>query len=498
MMTASDMPVLADAPKSFIRLNDAEKHFGAVRALDGVNFTVGRGECVGLVGHNGAGKSTLMHMLVGTLSLDRGRMVISDTAEDSYTVSRGKKLGIRCVFQELSLCPNLSVAENTRINHPSLRGFGWHRRAAALIGAKLDEIFPDHAIDASDIVSDLSIGRRQMVEVARAFTVTEDPLNLVILDEPTSSLDAHTAGQLLAFVRRFVAGGGSCILISHVLGEVLQNADRIVVMRDGKVVAADAAKAFNRDRLVATMGGAGHREKVAAEAQTGERTVGALRVKARAARQRDGTELVAHAGEIIGLAGLAGHGQTDLLLDIYTAADRRKAGIEVTAPVALVAGDRQSDGIFPQWSIAENIGIRSLSRLRNGLLISPKKEEELAAVWQQRIGIRTPDMNNNILSLSGGNQQKALFARALGSDADIILMDDPMRGVDIGTKLEVYDLIRQEAKKGRTFIWYTTETEELDNCHHVYVFKSGNIVADLRRDELTEEKIIQSSFVEAG
>jgi ribose transport system ATP-binding protein len=246
------------------------------------------------------------------------------------------------------------------------------------------------------------------------------------------------------------------------------------------------------------MGGAGHREKVAAEAQTGERTVGALRVRARAARQRDGTELVAHAGEIIGLAGLAGHGQTDLLLDIYKAADRRKAGIEVTAPVALVAGDRQSDGIFPQWSIAENIGIRSLSRLRNGLLISPKKEEELAAVWQQRIGIRTPDMNNNILSLSGGNQQKALFARALGSDADIILMDDPMRGVDIGTKLEVYDLIRQEAKKGRTFIWYTTETEELDNCHHVYVFKSGSIVADLRRDELTEEKIIQSSFVEAG
>jgi ribose transport system ATP-binding protein len=498
MMTAWDMPVQADATQNFIRLNDAEKHFGAVRALDKVDFTVGRGECVGLVGHNGAGKSTLMHMLVGTLPLDRGRMVIADAAEDSYTVSRGKKLGIRCVFQELSLCPNLSVAENTRINHPSLRGFGWRRRAAVLIGAKLNEIFPDHTIDASDIVSDLSIGRRQMVEVARAFTVTEDPLNLVILDEPTSSLDAHTAGQLLAFVRRFVASGGSCILISHVLGEVLQNADRIVVMRDGKVVTTDAANTFDRERLVATMGGAEHREKVAAEIQTGERPAGAIRVRARPSRQRDGAELVAHAGEIIGLAGLAGHGQTDLLLAIYKAASRRKTGIEVTAPVALVAGDRQSDGVFPQWSIAENIGIRSLSRLRNGLLISAKKETELAAAWQKRIGIRTPDMNNNILSLSGGNQQKALFARALGSDADIILMDDPMRGVDIGTKLEVYDLIRQEARKGRTFIWYTTETEELDNCHHVYVFKSGHIVANLRRDELTEEKIIQSSFVEAG
>ena len=132
--------------------------------------------------------------------------------------------------------------------------------------------------------------------------------------------------------------------------------------------------------------------------------------------------------------------------------------------MALVAGDRQSDGIFPQWSIAQNIGVRSLARLRNGLLISPQREAELAAFWQKKIGIRTPDMNNNIFSLSGGNQQKALFARALGSDAGIVLMDDPMRGVDIGTKLEVYDLVQEEARRGRTFLWYTTETEELDNC----------------------------------
>ncbi|RUZ56354.1 ATP-binding cassette domain-containing protein, partial [Mesorhizobium sp. M7A.F.Ca.US.007.01.1.1] len=228
-----------------IRLNGAEKHFGAVRALGGVDFHVGPGECVGLVGHNGAGKSTLMHMVAGTLVPDSGQIGVHGDIEDNYSVSRAQQLGIRCVFQELSLCPNLSVAENTRINHASLRGFGWRRKAAELIAAKLDEIFPGHSISASDIVGDLSIGRRQMVEVARAFTVTQDRLDLVILDEPTSSLDAHTAGQLLAFVRRFVAGGKSCILISHVLGEVLRNADRIVVMRDGKVVVADAADAFD-------------------------------------------------------------------------------------------------------------------------------------------------------------------------------------------------------------------------------------------------------------
>jgi ribose transport system ATP-binding protein len=220
-------------------------------------------------------------------------------------------------------------------------------------------------------------------------------------------------------------------------------------------------------------------------------------VRARPARQLDGAELVAHEGEIVGLAGLSGHGQTDLLLAVFDAADRRKPGVEVSAPVALVAGDRQADGIFPLWSIAENIGIGSLARLRQGILISPRSEAKLAQEWQRRINIRTPDVQLNVLSLSGGNQQKVLFARALGSDARIVLMDDPMRGVDIGTKREVYDLLRDEAAKGRTFLWYTTEIEELDHCDRVYVFRNRRIVANLERHEVTEERVIQSSFSDA-
>jgi ribose transport system ATP-binding protein len=488
---------MSGARANIVRLDGVEKHFGAVRALDGVDFAVDAGECVGLVGHNGAGKSTLMHVLAGTAAPDRGSIVVNGAEQRGYTVALAQTLGIRCVFQELSLCPNLTVAENARIMHRALSGFGWQRRAGELISAKLDEIFPGHGIGPSDIVRDLAIGRRQMVEVARAFTVTDDPLNLVILDEPTSSLDAHVAGQLLAFVRRFVATGASCVLISHLLGEILQNSDRVVVMRDGKVVATDRADAFDRDRLVQTMG-TEPRERAADGAAHAARGSTAVRVRARPERQSDGAELVAHQGEIIGLAGLSGHGQTQLLLRIFEGASRRLPGIEVAAPVALVAGDRQSDGIFPLWSIAENIGIRSIAALRKGLLISGERETELAEGWQQRIKIRTPDVHNNILSLSGGNQQKALFARALASDAAIVLMDDPMRGVDVGTKLEVYDLIRQEAAKGRTFLWYTTEMEEIENCDHVYVFRNGRIVADLGRGELSEEKVIQSSFQEVA
>ncbi|MET0532087.1 MAG: sugar ABC transporter ATP-binding protein [Microvirga sp.] len=491
-------PVTEVAGRSIVELDGVEKHFGAVRALGGVDFGVDEGECVGLVGHNGAGKSTLMHILAGSVAPDRGRIVVSRDEQQAYSAGRAKALGIRCVFQELSLCPNLTVAENTRVFHPALSGLNWRRKAGQLITTELDEIFPGHEIDASDLVQDLSIGRRQMVEVARAFTVTNESVRLVILDEPTSSLDAHTSGQLLAFVRRAVEAGTSCVLISHILGEVLQNCDRIVVMRDGKLVTSDRAKAFNRDKLVAAMGGVeGHRLEAAAATSGIGRGSTPVRVRAQPARQYGAAALVAHEGEVIGLAGLAGHGQTDLLLAVFAAAERRRPGFRVTAPVALIAGDRQTDGIFPQWSILENIGISSMRRLKEGLLISRRREESLANFWRDKIGIRTPDVRDPILSLSGGNQQKVLFARALGSDARIVLMDDPMRGVDIGTKLEVYDLIREETRAGRTFLWYTTELDELKNCDHVYIFRNGGIVAGLTRSELTEEKVIQSSFKEA-
>ncbi len=489
---------MSEPSVNVVRLAGVEKYFGAVRALAGVDFAVDAGECVGLVGHNGAGKSTLMHLLAGTLTPDKGQVIVDGNLRHTYSALIAQKLGVRCVFQELSLCPNLTVAENARVLHPGIIGWGWRNRAGALIGSKLDEIFPDHGIALDAVVGDLPIGKRQMIEVARAFTITKAPLLLVILDEPTSSLDSHTAAQLLSHVRRVVATGAACVLISHLLGEILEYADRIVVMRDGAVAATDRASAFDRDKLVAAMGGAAASKMRSVQELAAPRGTTPIRVRARSLTRRDSIEFVAHQGEIVGLAGLSGHGQTEFLLSVFRGATRRVPGLEVTDPVALIAGDRQSDGIFPLWSIAENIGIRSIARLRKGPLISSELEDQLAERWQKRVNIRTSDLHNNILSLSGGNQQKTLFARALGSEAKIVLMDDPMRGVDVSTKLEVYELIRLEANSGRTFLWYTTEMEELKNCNHVYVFRNSRIVADLRRGELSEERVIQSSFQEAG
>jgi ribose transport system ATP-binding protein len=210
-----------------------------------------------------------------------------------------------------------------------------------------------------------------------------------------------------------------------------------------------------------------------------------------------GMELVANQGDIVGLAGLAGHGQSAMLLRLFDAWGKRDAATLVAAPVALVPGDRQSDGIFPLWSISRNISVRSLGSLRKFGLIDPSAEKALAMTWRERIGIRTPDMDLGILSLSGGNQQKALFARALASEARIILMDDPMRGVDISTKAEVYRFIRAEAERGRTFLWYSTEMEELFHCDRAYVFHQGCIVAHLYRGQMTEAAILRASYADA-
>jgi ribose transport system ATP-binding protein len=488
--------LVSDTSEKIVKLDGVEKDFGAVRALDGVDLQILSGECLGIVGHNGAGKSTLMNILAGTQSCSAGTVSFNggsggNAGQRAHTVGEAHTQGIRCVFQELSLCPNLTVAENARILHPRIKGWGWRRQASDLIQNRLDEVFPGHGIQADDLVGDLSIANRQMVEIARAFTVVDTPLRLVILDEPTSSLDAVIAQQLLRHVRRFVDAGGSCILISHLLEEILETSDRIIVMRDGRVVDGRAAGAFTRQSLVEVMGSVAKEKDRGQLGFASKRALGDPLISTYPPGQDSGIKLEAHKGEIVGLAGLSGHGQTEILVRVFM--DKRKA----KSDFSLVAGDRQNDGIFPIWSISQNIGIGSLRNLLKNGFLDLDAERKLADSWREKIAIRTPDMANNILSLSGGNQQKALFARAFGSSAKTILMDDPMRGVDIGTKQEVYEMIREEAAAGRTFIWYTTEMDELNHCDHVYVFRDGTIAADLARDELTEQKVLHASFQEA-
>lgn len=476
-----------DMTKAVIEVDDARLSFGAVKALDGVSLRVMPGECIGLVGHNGAGKSTIVNVINGGLTPQQGILASDGERLDRYGINVARGRGVRCVFQELSLCPNLSIVENTRIMHRDLGGFGWRPKATEVIEKSLDEVFPEHGIDSGRTVGDLSIAERQMVEIAMAFSDAGIAPRLVILDEPTSSLDASLARQMLDHVRRFVAAGGSVIFISHILHEILETSDRIIVMKDGRVVAEKPASDFNHHRLVEAMGSVARDDAFLRS----ERGLAASPVMLE--HQAAGLSFNARQGEIVGLAGLAGHGQTELLHALHTAQSNGWWPRHNTL-VTFVAGDRRLNGIFELWSILRNFSIASLGDQSRRGIVGTEDEAERGAEWKRRIEIRTQNMDNGILSLSGGNQQKVLFARALATRAPVILMDDPMRGVDVGTKQEVYEIIRQEAAKGRTFIWYSTELDEVRLCDRVYVFRERVITAELAGDDVNETNIIAASF----
>lgn len=463
--------------------------FGVVTALDGVSLGLHEGECLGLVGHNGAGKSTLVNVLNGGLTPQDGTVLV-EGRQTGWGVAEARAQGLRCVFQELSLCPNLTIAENARLMHKGhfgTPGTAWRKRAAAIIGESLDRVFPGHGIDPRDQVSGLPIAQRQMVEIAMAFADPGTAPRIVILDEPTSSLDGETAAQLLEHVRHFVAGGGCVVLISHILSEILTSCDRIVVMKDGQVVADRAASDFTQESLVTAMGSTARHRAASLRAQAAQ---GAPLITHEA---KTGAGFSVHPGEVVGLAGLAGHGQTELLHALHARLSSDWRTIQ-DPKVTFVAGDRRLDGVFELWSIRMNLVMGALTDFVRRGLVDRDAETRAADDWKTRIGIRTPDLSLPILSLSGGNQQKVLFARALLTRAPLVLMDDPMRGVDIGTKQEVYDIIRAEADKGRAFVWYSTEMEEMEQCDRVFVFREGVIETVLTGSGITEEAMLEASF----
>lgn len=463
-----------------VRLIEAQKSFGLVRALHATNLTVEAGECVGLVGHNGAGKSTLVNLVTGVLSASGG-------AVEYFSVGNAGGAGVRAISQEGTLCPNLTVAENLHVAQRDLTGWGWRRIARARMRTALDRIFPGHRIRPDMTVSALTLAERQMVEIAIGFADGATPTRLVVLDEPTSSLDAAIAAQLMDHVRRFCAEGGAVILISHMLNEIFDVASRIAVMKDGRVILDRAADTYSRQTLVDAMG---HVAPPATESAA-RPTRSAMEFSPSPIRTPEG--ITAAPGEVVGLAGLAGHGQTEALARFYLSLSSDWRARRDPQAV-FVAGDRVSDGVMPLWSITRNLSLGGLAGLTRRGLVDRGAEHAQARHWQQRIAIRTDDLSNPILSLSGGNQQKVLFARALSTDAPIVIMDDPMRGVDVGTKSEVYAMIRAEAARGRIFLWYSTEMDEIRLCDRVCVFRDAAISAVLERAEATEENILSASF----
>jgi ribose transport system ATP-binding protein len=488
------------------------KSFEATQALKGVDFRVVAGEIVGIVGHNGAGKSTLVKAIVGLIDRDGGEVTIGGARMPShYSIRVSRQHGVSLALQEISLCPDLRVEENIGIAHPELIGPGWRRRARSLVDEHLSAVFPRHGISPRAVVSWLSLAQRQMLQIAMATVTVGSPIRLLILDEPTSALRDEFSDNLFAYLREQTQNHGlSVLLVSHKMNDIVGgHTDRTVVMRDGRVAAEHSSVGLTVDSIIESMGGApAAKVRAAGPSRVGHvetRHRGApdaadvLTVRGLDSNRLRHVSLRVPRGAIVGLAGLEGNGQRDVLHAVWRA---RKRGlipsklhraVTVKGRLSYLSGDRQKEGIFPLWALRENLTVSVLQRLRVFGLLSIRAERQEAFEWISQLSIRGA-IDTPVLALSGGTQQKVLLARGLAVNPDLLLLDDPFRGVDITTKMDAYRRLHGEAEAGRSTLWYTTENTELLECDVVYVLRHGEVVATLSGEDLCEARIIASSF----
>jgi ribose transport system ATP-binding protein len=489
----SDVTGVANTER-LVELSGITKAFGPTLANANIDFSVYPSDVIGLVGGNGAGKSTLMRILCGLTSPSMGRIRFGGVEESfvAYDASAAQRHGVRMVHQELSLCATLSVAENFFIEEPEhARALpGWRSVYRQAARAALDAVFPGNGIDVDTRVDRLAIGERQMVEIARAATTPN--VRLILLDEPTSSLDLERSRQLREYIRKRSQAGLAIIFISHKLQEVIEVASRIVVLRNGRTAWQGAVAESSVGRLVELMGGdaaAAHHK--ADRAQSGEDAVVSIRG---AFVGDDRPPIQLYRGEIVGLAGLEGHGQKDLLRAIYEPKEGAAVGVTRAKSASFVSGDRQKEGVFPLWTVLSNIAIGRVAARSALAIVLDSTERSAARPAAEKLRLDASRFDSNILELSGGNQQKALVSRAVATMSPILLLSDPTRGVDIATKQDFYRLCGELAREGRTLIWHTTEDAELLACDRVLVFANGRVVQELSGPSLSEEAIVGASF----
>ena len=483
-------------------LNSITKRYGATTALREVSLTVDIGEVIGLIGANGAGKSTLTRVVSGVTLPDSGELFHDGHLIDlaAYSPMVASQLGVRVVYQDLSLCTNLSVFENFCIEQhfAVTEGFGWRKRALVDAQRALDDLLPGHDIDPRARVSKLSISHRQMVEICRAVTMKD--LRLLILDEPTSSLGSTQTAQLMAHITTLKKRGVSILFISHRLGEIIDIADRIVVMQDGAKVWEGRNVSIDQKSLVEKM--IGKRLDAPERFDTGSiqnKPVGnGGKVHIRTNRLScDGlVDLSVEfcGGELIGIAGLDGNGQREFLKALFFTRGTARGAVEKAGRLAYVTGDRKKEGVFPMWPISDNMSIVEISKEPLFGRLDIRALGAKVREWYTRLSIKAEGPRTAILSLSGGNQQKVIVARALLADADVIILDDPTKGVDVGTKEQMRHLFRKAAEDGKLVIWYSTEDEELVRCSRVLVFRYGQIVEELKNGAISKDRIIEASF----
>ncbi len=484
-----------------LRATGLTKSFPGVRALKGVSLTLQRGEVLAVIGENGAGKSSLMKILAGVQPPDAGTIEVAGTRVDLDSVQAAQKQGIALIHQELNLAENLDVAANIFLGRERLRfGLIDTRRHHTEARQFLKAVGLD--VDPAKPVGTLSLGHRQLVEIAKALSVDA---RVLIFDEPTSSLSSAEAANLFRVIQDLRSRGVGLIYISHRLGEVKELADRVMVLRDGENAGELARSEISHPAMVRLMVGRDLSQFYAREPHI----PGAVRLEVddlrTAAHPRHPLRFQVRAGEIIGVAGLVGAGRTEMLEALFGVTPAvggviRVAGREVRpqspqeairAGLALVPEDRKRQGVILQMAVRENLSLAALRRDASHGFLSGPSEEGLATGMIRELRIKTPSPDQVVQYLSGGNQQKVVLGKWLALKPGILLLDEPTRGIDVGAKHEIYRLMEELARQGMAVLFVSSELEEIMGlADRVIVFHEGRITGELSRSELTEEAIL--------
>jgi ribose transport system ATP-binding protein len=485
-----------------------DKSFPGAHALRSVDLRVARGEILGLVGENGAGKSTLIKILSGAYHRDDGVIRVDGHEVVSAGPHEMLARGVAVIYQEPSMAPHLDVAENIFMGRlPTRRGVVDRRRLAEDTLVVAERLGLD--IDPFATVGSLSVARRQMVEIAKALS---RDARLIVLDEPSAVLGDSELDGLFRVMRRLAAEGVAFIYVSHRLHEVFRITDRVTVMKDGRVVTSEATANLSPERLVRLMVGRdiddiyGGRPATSPGSGRAPAAAPALRVLGltRTGVFHDIDLSVAH-GEILGIAGLAGSGRTEVLRAIH-GADPVDAGtididgrpVRINSPrdaialgIGLLTEDRKTDGLFLRQAVATNITIARMADIAPVGVIDGRREGAIVAGHIERLTIRTPGPSTQVRDLSGGNQQKVIFAKWLQARCRVLLIDEPTRGVDVGAKREIYALLRDLAARGVGIVMVSSELPEvIGMSDRIVVMREGRISAELTADGVTEERIM--------
>jgi ribose transport system ATP-binding protein len=493
------------APAPAVEGIGLSRAFGGVQALQDASFDVVAGEVHALVGENGAGKSTLIKILGGRLRPDAGEVRIAGRTVQLASPHDAHRLGAWTVFQELTLLPAMTVAENLLLGREPRSRFGLidRRGTERAAEAMLAENGIQH-IDPLALVEDIPLAQRQIVEITRA--ITQNPA-ILFLDEPTSSLVEHEVAWLFAQVRRLRDAGTAIVFTSHRWHEVTSIADRITVCRGGTNVGVfteideGEAVALMTGRQVGTL----YPPRPPAP-PTGE----SLAVRNLAGAGVHDVSFAARPGEILGIGGLAGHGHRELFLMLFGAQRPEsgqiviegkavrlaspRAAIQAGSGIALVPEDRKTEGLLLSMSVRDNLSLTVLPRIATGGVIRQGAEQRLCQAMMDQLKVRAAGLAAPVGSLSGGNQQKVLLGRWLIADCRLLLLYDVTRGVDVATKHEIYDLMLRLAGEGRTILFYSSDAEELAHlAHRVLVLREGRIAAELPGERLTAEDIVAAA-----